>query len=133
MKICQISHLIFESASQFSFKYCINLQCHTLFKRSSLKCKFFRLLSARVKICQILHVNFEMTSQFLFKFCIILQCHETYFFYTFLAQTLYTFFKRSPLKCNFFRLSSAGVKNCKIPFVNFETTSHFLFKFCIIL
>ena len=33
----------------------------------------------------------------------------------------------------FLRLSSAQVKICKIPHVNFETTSKFLFKFCIIL
>ena len=32
-----------------------------------LKCKFLRLLSARLKICQIHHVNFEATSQILFK------------------------------------------------------------------
>ena len=49
---------------------------YTLFKRSPLKCKFLRFLSARVKICQIPHVNFELTSQFLFKFGIILHCHD---------------------------------------------------------
>ena len=28
MHICQIPHVIFESTSHFSFKFCINLQCH---------------------------------------------------------------------------------------------------------
>ena len=28
MHICQIRHIIFESTSQFSFKFCINLQCY---------------------------------------------------------------------------------------------------------
>ena len=28
MQICQIPDVIFESTSQFSFKVCINLQCH---------------------------------------------------------------------------------------------------------
>ena len=51
----------------------------------------------------------------------------------FLAQTLYTLFKRSPLKCKFLRFSSARVKICQIPHVNFELTSQFLFNFCIIL
>ena len=51
----------------------------------------------------------------------------------FLAQTLYTLFKRSPLKCKFLRFSSAPVKISQIHHVNFELTSHFLFKFCIIL
>ena len=33
----------------------------------------------------------------------------------------------------FLRFSSARVKICQIPHVNFELTSQFLFKFCIIL
>ena len=37
MKIYQIPHVIFESTSQFSFKFCINLQCHQI----SLFCTFF--------------------------------------------------------------------------------------------
>ena len=48
---------------------------YTLFKRSPLKYKFLRFLSARVKLRQIPLVNFELTSQILFKFCIILHCH----------------------------------------------------------
>ena len=28
VKISQIPHVIFESKSQFSFKFCINIQCH---------------------------------------------------------------------------------------------------------
>ena len=47
----------------------------------------------------------------------------------YLAQTLYTLLKKSPLKCKFLRFSSAWVK---ISHVNFELTSQFLFKFCII-
>ena len=50
-----------------------------------------------------------------------------------LAQTLYTLFKWSPLKCKFWRFSSAPVKIRQILYVNFELTSQFLFKFCIIL
>ena len=50
---------------------------YTLFKRSPLKCKFFRFLSARAKIRQIPHVSFETTSQFPFKFCVIRHCHDT--------------------------------------------------------
>ena len=51
----------------------------------------------------------------------------------FLAQTLYTLVKSNLLKCKFLRFSSARVKICQIPHVNFELTSQFLFKFCIIL
>ena len=77
--------------------------------------------------------NFEMTSRFLSKFSIPIQFHGRQVLCTFLAQTIYTFFKRSILKWKFLRLSSARVKICHIPHVNFEMTSQFLFRFCIIL
>ena len=51
----------------------------------------------------------------------------------FLAQTLYTLFKRSPLKSKFLRFSSAQVKTHQVPHVNFELTSQFIFNFCIIM
>ena len=38
----------------------------------------------------------------------------------FLAQTLYTLVKSNLLKCKFLRFSSARVKICQIPHVNFE-------------
>ena len=76
-------------------------------------------------------VNFLTTSQFLFKFCIPLQFHERLFLCIFLAQTIYTLLKRSPLKWKFLRFSSARFKFCQIPYANFETTSLLLSKFCI--
>ena len=51
----------------------------------------------------------------------------------FLAQTLYTLVKSSPLKCKFSRFLSARVKIRQFFHVNFELTSQFLFNFCIIL
>ena len=75
--------------------------------------------------------NFETTSRFLSKVCIPIQFHEIQLLCTSLAQTIHTFLKRSSLKWKFLRLSSAQVKICQIPYVNFETTSRFLSKFCI--
>ena len=46
-------------------------------KKSPLKCRFLRLLSARFKIPQIPHVNVETAGQFLSKFCIIFHYHDT--------------------------------------------------------
>ena len=48
-------------------------------------------------------------------------------------QALYTLVKSSLLKCKFLRLSSDRVKIRQIPYVNFESTSQFLFRFFIIL
>ena len=98
-----------------------------------MKVPILTLSSALVKICQIPHVNFKTTGLLLSKFCITLQCHERQLLCTFLAQTIYTLLKRSPLKGKLLKLSSAQVKICQIPHVNVETTTRFLSKFCIIL
>ena len=63
------------------------------------------------------HVNFEMTTQFLLKFYIPLKVHERSLLCTFLAQTIYTLLKRSPLKRKSLRLSSARVKICLCPYI----------------
>ena len=103
VKICQIPHVIFQTTSQFFFEFCITLWCHerkllctflnqtlhTFHARNQSKCKFLRLLSARIKIYQI-PVSFETTNQFFFKLCISLQCHEPQLLCAFLAEILYT-------------------------------------------
>ena len=145
VKFCQIPYANFEKTSRFLFKFCISLQfperfflftflaktIYNLLKRSSFKWEFLRLLSSRVKFCQIPYANFETTNWFLSKFSIPLQFYERLFLCTFLAQTIYNFLKRSPIKWQFFRLLSARVKFCQIPYANFKTTSRFLSKFCI--
>ena len=93
---------------------------YALIERSPLQWKFWRLTSAQVKICKISYLDFEMTSRFLSKFCIPLYFHERLFVCTFLAQTIYTFLKRSPLNWKFWRLTSAQVKICKISYVNLK-------------
>ena len=75
----------------------------------------------------------KTTSPFLSKFSITRHCQERLFLCTFLAQPIYTLLKKSPLKWNFLRLSSAQVKICRFPYVNFITTSRFFSKFCTFL
>ena len=114
VKFCQIPYANFETTRRFFSKFFIPLQFHErlipctflaqtiyiLLKRSSLKWKFLRLLSAWVNFCQIPYANFEMTSWLLSKFCIPLQFHERLIPCTFLAQTIYILLKRSSLKWN---------------------------------
>ena len=76
--------------------------------------------------------NFETTSRFLSKVCIAIQFHERQLLCTSLTQTIHNFLKRSTLKYKFLRLSSAQVKICQTPYVNFETASRYLSKFCIL-
>ena len=45
----------------------------------------------------------------------------------------YTLLKRNPLKWKLVRLLSARVKIRQIPYISFEMTSQFVFKFCVIL
>ena len=84
---------------------------YTLFKRSPLKCKFWRFSSAPVKIRQILYVNFELTSQFLFKFCIILQCHDIKLPCKFWAHKFTTLDKRTPSKSQFLDFQTCSGEN----------------------
>ena len=123
---------IFSAIKQNSLILLLSQRLCTLFKRSPLMCKFLRFSSARVKIRQIPHVIFASTSQFSFKCCINIQCHHAKFPYTFFSSKIMYLFKRSPLKCKFFRFSSARVKIHQLPHVNFELTSQFLFKLCFI-
>ena len=67
--------------------------------------------------------NFE-TSQFLSKLCIPLQFHERLLFCTFLATTIYTLLKRSPLKWKFFETfkhSGQNMSNSLCQFWNNKT------------
>ena len=56
-------------------------------------------MSGWTKIYQIPHVVFETKRQFSFRPCITLQCHRRSIFRTFLAETLYDFYKRSSPQC----------------------------------
>ena len=137
VKFCQIPYANFETTRRFFSKFFIPLQFHErlipctflaqtiyiLLKRSSLKWKFLRLLSAWVNFCQIPYANFEMTSWLLSKFCIPLQFHERLIPCTFLAQTIYILLKSTSLKWKCLRLLSAPVKFCQTPYANFEMAS----------
>ena len=95
-----------------------------------------RISCALVKICQIPHVISQTTSGFFFKLCIILQCYEIQFLCTFLAQTLYTLVKSSPLKSKCLRLSSSRFKIRQIRYVNLKqqvsSSSDFLSFFSVV-
>ena len=67
--------------------------------------------------------------QILYPFSVLWKITPLYFFS---SKNIY-FAQRRLLKWKILRLSSAQVKIHQIPHVNFETTSQFLFKFCIIL
>ena len=69
----------------------------TFHGRDESKCTFFRLLIGQIKIYQIL-ISFETTNHFSFKFCINFQYYETQLLCTFLAEILYTFNKKKPIK-----------------------------------
>ena len=125
---------------------------YTLLKRSSLKWKFLRLSSARVKFCQIPYANFEMKSWFLSKFCIPLQFHEGLLLYFFSSNNI-NFAHKEPIKVKIlatfecsgqnlinslfetFKCSGQNSSNSSRQFWNDNSIfeSQFFFKICIIL
>ena len=98
-------------------------------QKEPMKVQIFRLPTVPMKINQILHVIYETASNFSFKVCMDLQYNDAYFLFTFLAQTLNTLVKRSPLKCKFWVLRQNSPNSSVI----FQSASQFLLKFCIIL
>ena len=143
VKITQIPHVIFQSTSQFFFKFCITLQCHeiqppctflaqtlyTLVKSSSLKCNFLRLLSSRVKICQIPYVNFEMTSQSSSDFLSFLSVITYNSFVSLQLMQFILWTKRSHENTNFDSFKCSN-ENLPTSSCHFQTTSQFSFKLC---
>ena len=148
LKFCQIPYTNFETTTHFLSKLCISLMLHgrlflcsfltqtiyTLLERSLLKWKFLRFWSARVKFCQIPLCQFWkdklLPLQFFLSFFSFIKDYSSVLF---LAQTIYTLLKRSPLKLKFLRFWSSLVKFCQIHYANFERTSRFLPNFCIFL
>ena len=124
-KICQTLHVSFEMTRQFLSKFCITLQYHERYLLCTFFCSdniyFAQKEPIKVKVCETFKCSgqnlsnsswyFETTSRFLSNFCLTLQCYERWLLCTFLVETIYALFKRSPLKQNFLRLSSARVKN----------------------
>ena len=105
-------------------------------EKDSIKVKIFETFEcyAQVKICQIPYADLKQQVDSSSNFVSLLSfMKENSSSVLFLAQTKYTFFKRSTLKWKFLRISSAWVKIRQILQVNFEMASYFLFKFCVIL
>ena len=85
--------------------------------------KFAKLLMSYIKAL----VSFP--SNFALAFSAIKHNFSVLFF----SSNIIYFGQRNQLKSEFFRFPSVRVKICQIPLVNFQVTSQFLFKFCIIL
>ena len=142
VKIYQIPHVIFEIASQFSLNVAsifsavkqispilfLAQRLCTFFKRSPLKCKFLRFLSARVKIGQSPLHFWKQKSVFLQMFASFFSAIKQNSFILFLPQRLCALFKKSPLQCKFLTLSSAQFKIPLILHVIFQSTGQFSFN-----
>ena len=113
--------------------YFLSSKMSTLLKRSQLKWKCLRFLSAQVEFLSNALYQFwneeSIPLQILYLSSVSWKITSPYF----LAKAIYTLLIRSPLKWKSLRLSSAPVKFCQVPYTNFEMASRFLFKFCISL
>ena len=121
--ICQILDVIFESASHFSFKFCINLPCHqtrllctflvqTLYTlvKGAIRRNFFRFWVVESKLvnssCQFWN-NKSIPFQILHYFS--LSWHITHL--QILRSYLFYFERKGPITVPIFTLSSALVRN----------------------
>ena len=126
MKINRIPYVIVQATSQFSFKFCIILQCHDtqflwnvlteilqymLWTKRTHQCTIFQTLSALMKVHPIPYAIFQTTR--LGSIQILNQCSVSWKMtpVSFLAQTSYTLDKSSPSKWNFWTFQSLGGLN----------------------
>ena len=141
VKICQIPHVNFETTSQFLFKFCIILIAMThnssvnfklihflLWIKPSQQSPNFKTFECSSKNLPNWSCHFPNHKSVFLQILHHFSCNETELLCTFIAQALYTLFKRSSLKCKFLRLTSARVKLLQIPDVSFETASQLVFK-----
>ena len=143
MHICQIPHVIFESTSHFSFKVCINLQCHqTLFlctfcisnitcfcQRSQLKSIFFYFRVLESKFVKFLMpvLKWQVSSSLNFALFFIIMTHNSSTSFKVIPFLLWT--KGSHQSPNFdtFKCSGETLPNFSSLFSNHK--SNFLQKF----
>ena len=102
---------IFCATKQNSLILFLNQRSCTLFKRSSLKCKVLRLLSAQVKIRRISLVIFESKSQFSFKCSINILCYQGKLSYTFFSSKIMYFIQKKPVKVQIFEIFECSGRN----------------------
>ena len=118
MKICQIPHVIFQTTSQFFFKFCMTLQCHEIYSpvlfyvKCCILCTegtsqsvnfldFLVLGSKFTKFLSFLKQKISFSSNFAPLFGIMRHISSILF----LAETLYTFSKSSLSKYKFGEIS----------------------------
>ena len=118
MKICQIAHVIFQTTSQFFFKFYMTLQCHeiyssvlflgqmlyTLHRETNQSGNFLGFLvlgSKFIKFLSFLKQKISFSSNFAPLFGIMRHISSILF----LAKTLYTFSKSSLSKYKFGEIS----------------------------
>ena len=143
-KICQIFHVIFQTASPFFFKLCITLQCyetsllctflaqtfHTLIKKIPLTCNFwdFRVLrSIFVKFLMSI-LKWQVYSSSNFASFFFVMTYNSFVNFKLIHFLLWTKGSHQSLDFEFFKCSG---ENLSIAHVILETRSPFFFKFCV--
>ena len=110
------------------------LNQYILYSKEPIKVNIFETFqcsgqNSSIFVMSILKRQFDSSPNFVSLFSFM----KDYSSVLFLAKTTYTLLKKSSLKWRFLRLSSAQVRICRFPYVNFITTNRFFSKFCITL
>ena len=139
------SSCYFWNTSQFSFKFCINLQCHETTPLSFFSSNIIyfdqriRLKSTSFRFSKCYSQNSLNFCQFWNYKSIPLQIlhHSSLSWHiiplSILSSNIFYFGQKDPIKVQILTLSSDLVKICLFPHLIFQTTCQFFFKFCISL
>ena len=127
MKICKIPHVNFRSTSQFSFKFSINLECHR--KNISANYWDFWVMESKMVKFLISVLNWPINFCSNLASFFIVMTHKSPVNFELIHFLLWI--KGSNKSPNFLTFKRVLVKICQIPYVIFESTSHFSFKLWI--
>ena len=127
VKICKIAHVIFRSTSQFSFKFSINLECH----QTNINANYwdFWVMESKMVKFLISVLNWPVIFCSNFASFFIFMTHKSPVNFELIHFLLWI--KGSNKSPNFLTFKCVLVKICQIPYVIFESTSHFSFKLWI--
>ena len=123
MKIHQITYVIFETISHFSWHNCsvfFSQTLHTFYKSSPSKCKFSDSPLITLKFSKFLMSFFKQKVSFSLKFncfsSVMRDNSSVLFSWNFIC-----YWQKQHIKVQIFRLATAGIKIYQVPFWNQES------------
>ena len=131
-KICEFLHKKPQFIIELLCIFFLSQTLYTFKKSSPSKCKFSDIAQRVLNFTKLFMSFFKKTSVFLQTLDHSSVSWEITLLYIF-SWDFICYWQNEPIKVQDFRLLTAHLKTNQIPYVIFQTTSQFIFRYCIIL